>query len=521
MWRLLDTGVMTAAQNMAVDSVLLGMCARGVSPPTLRFLQFNPPAVLVGSFQKVEDEAREDYCKDNGIDINRRITGGGAIYFDKTQLGWEVICRWHDIGVSRPSAGMFEKICEPVVTSLKRLGINASYRPRNDIEVDGRKISGTGGTEKLDALLFQGTLLIDFDADTMVRALRVPVEKLRKREIESMRDRITWMSSEMEKLPPLSDIKKVIAGQFSSSFGCKMKESGLLKQEEELLGEKLSYFKSSDWVRGRKTRSSRYFRALYPTGTGTLKVALVCSEKADLIQSVMFEGDFFCFPRRGLFDLEAALKGTSVKSLRENVEKFFSDHNMDMGGIGPEDVCHAVREALSRSEWRRFGIDVGKANSVFTVGGDFEHIASLGPRHLLLPYCAKPVTCESRHTDNCDMCGECGIGESYETAYENGLIPISITSYEHLIETINKIRREGAVAYLGSCCEAFYIKHRQDMEDAGLPGILFDVAGSETCYDLGKQSFAYKGEFEGETQMDLDLLEAVLSACRIIQQGGK
>ena len=512
---------MTAAQNMAVDSVLLDMCARGVSPPTLRFLQFNPPAVLVGSFQRVEDEAREDYCREKGIDINRRITGGGAIFFDRTQLGWEVICRWSDIGVSRPSAGMFEKICEPVVTALKKLGINASYRPRNDIEVDGRKISGTGGTEKLDALLFQGTLLIDFDADTMVRALRVPVEKLRKREIESMRDRITWMSAEMENVPALSHIKSVIAGQFSSSFCCEMNESGLLMQEEEMLGEELSRFESAGWIRGRKTRSSTQFRALYPTKTGTLKVALVCSEKADRIQSVMFEGDFFCFPRRGLFDLEAALKGTSVKSLRENVETFFAYNNMDMGGIGSEDVCLAVREALSRAEWSRFGIDVEKANSVFTVGGDFEHIASLGPKHLLLPYCAKPVACESRHTDSCDMCGECGIGESYETAYENGLIPISITSYEHLIQTIKKIKQEGAAAYLGSCCEAFYIKHRQDMEEAGLPGILFDVAGSETCYDLGKQSFAYRGEFEGETQMDLDLLEAVLSACRKIRRESK
>ena len=112
-------------------------------------------------------EVRAEFCRDKGIDVNRRITGGGAIFFDASQIGWEVVCRrsFFDTGVA--GTALFRRLCEPVVAALGQLGIEAEYRPRNDIEVKGRKISGTGGTEEGEAFLFQGTLLVDFDADNL------------------------------------------------------------------------------------------------------------------------------------------------------------------------------------------------------------------------------------------------------------------------------------------------------------------------------------------------------------------
>ena len=86
-WRLLDTGLLTAAENMALDDVLLESKADNCSPNTVRFLRFDPQSVLVGFHQSVEHQVREEFCKENGIDINRRITGGGTIYFNKESLG--------------------------------------------------------------------------------------------------------------------------------------------------------------------------------------------------------------------------------------------------------------------------------------------------------------------------------------------------------------------------------------------------------------------------------------------------
>ncbi|MEE8320486.1 MAG: lipoate--protein ligase, partial [Gammaproteobacteria bacterium] len=80
-WRLLDTGQQTAAANICLDETILEARAMNLVPNTLRFLQFRPHCVLVGFHQSVEQEIRKDYCRQMGIHINRRITGGGTIYF--------------------------------------------------------------------------------------------------------------------------------------------------------------------------------------------------------------------------------------------------------------------------------------------------------------------------------------------------------------------------------------------------------------------------------------------------------
>ena len=88
-WRLLDTGPRPAAENMALDEALLEARTRGWTPNTLRFLQFDPPCALVGYHQSVEQEIRLDFCRAHGIEINRRITGGGGLFWDRSQLGWK------------------------------------------------------------------------------------------------------------------------------------------------------------------------------------------------------------------------------------------------------------------------------------------------------------------------------------------------------------------------------------------------------------------------------------------------
>src|SRR3989304_4011077 len=96
---------------------------------------------------------------------------------------------------------------EAAALGLRHLGLRAYFRPRNDIEVHGRKISGTGGTELSGAILFQGTILVDFDVDEMLRALRIPTEKLQEKEIESVKERVTCLKWELGLTPTLSQIK--------------------------------------------------------------------------------------------------------------------------------------------------------------------------------------------------------------------------------------------------------------------------------------------------------------------------
>ena len=122
-WRLLDTPPMTAAENMALDETLLELKGEGKTPNTIRFLRFRPRAVLVGYHQSIDEEIRTDYCRRHNIEINRRITGGGAIFFDENQLGWEIICDKEFFHVSIPNIRLFRALCDPVVTALDMMGI--------------------------------------------------------------------------------------------------------------------------------------------------------------------------------------------------------------------------------------------------------------------------------------------------------------------------------------------------------------------------------------------------------------
>ncbi|MCK5240758.1 MAG: lipoate--protein ligase family protein, partial [Candidatus Thorarchaeota archaeon] len=186
-WRILDTGVLSGAENMALDDAILECRSSGGTPNTLRFLQFDPATVLVGFHQSIAQEVRLEYCKRHGVDVNRRITGGGTILFTPTCLGWEIFA-----DKSTPSIDemrydldkLARLVCSGTVAGLRKLGVDAEFRPRNDIEVNGRKISGTGGTERGGAFMYQGTLLIDFDVNLMLRTLRIPIEKLADKEID-------------------------------------------------------------------------------------------------------------------------------------------------------------------------------------------------------------------------------------------------------------------------------------------------------------------------------------------------
>jgi lipoate-protein ligase A len=516
-WRLLETPPATAAWNMTLDAVLLegrGRRARDPSPPTVRLMSFSPPAVLIGAYQSLESEVRLDFCRERGLGVNRRITGGGAIFFDESQIGWEVICRFDDLGgPSRPSEELFRFLSSPVVHALRELGLDAAYRPRNDIEIEGRKIAGTGGTDLHGALLFQGTLLVDFDVETMVRALRVPVEKLRRQELEGMRDRVTWLARELPVLPPHQELKALLARHFEQRLGIDLRPGPLTEAETCALEARLDQFSSDQWIRGRGRLGGEVGKAIYPTDGGVVRVVLRSERGGRRIRAVTIDGDFFAFPKRAIYDIEAWLKGASAARVPELVREIFEHRVIDLPGVGPEGITAAILEALDRARGPRLGMEPRQLNSVFPVRGALEEVAALTPSHLLLPYCAKPPDCEWRRLDGCDECGECTVGDAYRAGAAAGLEVRSITSFEHLMQTLRELRSEGARAYLGSCCEAFYVKHRRDLEALELPGLLFDVASDETCYDLGKSSYAYRGEFEGESSLDLELMASLIRAC--------
>ena len=507
-WRLLDTERRPASENIALDSVLLELAARGEIPNTLRFLQFSPPAVLVGYHQTIEHEVRKDYCERRGIDVNRRITGGGAIYFDTTQLGWEIIGSRRGFGYRLDS--VTEKVARGVVLGLSRLGIEAGFRPRNDIEVAGKKISGTGGIFEGDAFLFQGTLLVDFDVQEMVRSLRIPVEKLDAHEIDSISERVTWLSRELGRLPDLEIIKEALLEGFKEALGIEFEKGGLLECEINSLNKKLPHFGSKEWIEETREflRYRQMFKASFRAKGGLVRVQLVVDTKRRILRQALITGDFFISPKRTIFDLEAALKDIPFDRTEERVKRFFKEKKPQMLGLTFDDFLIPIKEALSRADYVKLGFSLDEAKTIYSVNGDL--MANLESASvLLLPYCAKLIECEYRNKEGCEECGKCTIGDAYRLATEHKIRPITIQNYQHLKEVLDYCQRDG-VSYIGCCCEAFFNKRQKVFREAGIGGVLLDIIEDTTCYDLKQEEKAYRGEFESQTNLRLGLLEKVI-----------
>jgi lipoate-protein ligase A len=507
-YRLLDAGPMSAAHNMALDEVLTIRAGKGLSPPTLRFLQFSPDAALVGYNQQVARELRVDYCRANGIDLGRRITGGGALLFQSSALGWELVAPQGVEPFVGDYATQVRRICEAAAKGLSCLGFEARFRPRNDIEVEGRKISGTGGTVLEGGVLFQGTVLIENQIERFLRALRVPVEKLKKREIDSLMQRLAFVDDLLGRPTNLAELKHHLARALAEELGLELYEGGLSKEEKAALDERLPYFQSEEWLRLKEADSGKpaWLKEILQTDNGTLWVNLWLDLRGRLVQKALINGDFFTRPQRLILDLEAALMGKKAQPgvLHRAVMDFFAQAGGELVGIDPADLAQAVANAAARRSLIEH-FSPKEAAELFLVGLEPGDLGRKRAGWLLLPYCAKPVDCELRKVPDCDLCGQCDFEHFFRLADELNMKAVSIQSFEHLMEVLRGVSQNGGL-YVGSCCEAFYTKHQKEMEDCGARGLLVNV-DSTTCYDLGKGMEAYVGVFDHQTDMNLELLE--------------
>lgn len=350
-WRLLDTGVRRAAENFAINRAILESHQAGQAPHSVRFLSFEA-AALLGFHQDVEQELNLDYIRANGIDVQRRLTGGGALYFDTQQIGWELYLDKAVLGTA-DMGQIARRICEAAARGLQALGVDATYRPRNDIEVDGRKISGTGGAFDGDSILYQGTLLIEFDVERMMRVLRIPAEKINDKAIASARERIITMRELLgDALPSRDIIQDTLARNFAEEFGVELSRAdGLNAAEMEVYQEALAEIDSDEWVyqHNRPRAQAPMQEALYKSAGGLLRANVIVDRERDRLKQVWITGDFFVKPRRLIVDLESALRDSKLSELETNVQAFFADYPAELLMLGPEDFTRLIEMAVAQS----------------------------------------------------------------------------------------------------------------------------------------------------------------------------
>ena len=350
-FRIIDTGVREGRANIAFDAALIDERQAGRVPDTIRFLSF-PPTALIGRHQDLSREIDLDYCARHRIGTVRRITGGGAIYLDEGQLGWELVFHRSSLGIAA-LPDVAREICNAAAAGLQALGVDARFRPRNDIEVNGRKISGTGGFYDGDVLIYQGTVLVDLNPQRMVKALRVPQGKLAKRELDSAAQRVVTLKELLgPKTPDLELVKIALLKGFKDVLGINAEYGAVTRAEEELAqryyDEEIG---TEEFLReiDNPAADGQVLAGTHTGAGGTIDAFVKLEGPAQsVLQRVLISGDFFVTPPRIVFDLESSLQGLRLDELDSAIEAFFESSEVDTLSVTPADFQASIANALQQ-----------------------------------------------------------------------------------------------------------------------------------------------------------------------------
>jgi lipoate-protein ligase A len=227
--RVIDTGLRPPRWNIAMTAALAELRDAGEVSDTLRFQRFQP-CVLVGRNQDIRHEVRLDRCREKGVALARRMTGGGAVYMDAGILSWEIVANRRRFGADLAAAA--EKICAAVASGLARLGVPARFCPPNAIEAEGRKISGASGYFEGATLVYEGTVLVEFDLRDMADVLRLPDVK----EEAVIAHRVTSIAAILGHTPAIDHLQCAIVASMSDCFGFRIKNEAPSDRELALAG---------------------------------------------------------------------------------------------------------------------------------------------------------------------------------------------------------------------------------------------------------------------------------------------
>lgn len=257
----------------------------------------NSPSIIIGRNQNTMEEINLPYVEEHGIKVVRRLSGGGAVYHDLGNLNFSFI---NNSG--RENIHNFKKFTAPVVKVLNEMGVPAELSGRNDILVDGRKISGNAQYISGQRMVSHGTLLFNSDLRVVTESLRVKEGKISSKGIKSIRSRVANIS---EFLPFAMDM---------SSFREQLKQ-GILAEEQSseyqlsptdwesihcLVRDRYATW---DWNFGRSPQYNIHKSEQFSIGEIDLRIHVLEGH----IHAISFTGDFLGL--RDISDIENLLVG--------------------------------------------------------------------------------------------------------------------------------------------------------------------------------------------------------------------
>ncbi|MGE5707680.1 MAG: biotin/lipoate A/B protein ligase family protein [Bacteroidota bacterium] len=239
-WRWIETGEKSAAENMAIDEALLEAHGRGLTPPTLRFYRWQPAALSLGYTQQIEDWPER--CAPWGVDLVRRPTGGRAVLHQR-ELTYSVTISSR-YGLQGSVRETYQRLSEALALGLTRLGLPATVQAGHlapgrqeacfavatpaDLLCEGQKVIGSAQVRKGDCLLQHGSVPLDPDPQLSEALLGMQTPSL---------------SALLGRVPAWEDVMEALAEGFARSFGIQWEHSELLPEEETLARQKQERFR--------------------------------------------------------------------------------------------------------------------------------------------------------------------------------------------------------------------------------------------------------------------------------------
>jgi len=321
-WRYIYHKDLSASYGLAVDEMTAHTVAYNNSSPILHLYNFIP-SVIVGRYQDIETSIDIKKCHEMGIEYNRRHTGGGTVLMGPNQLALGFAIPLSHPQASRNIKEMFQLLAGVIGQGLRKIGIETVFRPKNDLEVKGKKIAGLSASlEERDVFFFHTSLLVDFDIELMINILNTPREKLADKAISCFSHRMTTIKNETGRVFPMSEIIDLIKNSFSEGFYIDFADSQLSLWEEDKVKELIkNRYALKDWIFSIKHPPKATGHARKKTPGGMLDVYLTLAGGS--IESILITGDFFSTSHT-INRIESALKWTSadrtnVKNILENI----------------------------------------------------------------------------------------------------------------------------------------------------------------------------------------------------------
>ncbi len=319
-----NNNINDATVNLALEEY----CVRNLDFGNENYLLFyiNSPSIIIGKHQNTIEEINPDKVKEKNITVVRRISGGGAVYHDKGNLNFSFLTKH-----SNDSINNFRKFTEPVTETLKKLGVNAELSGRNDITVDGRKVSGNAQFTNTKSMFSHGTLLFDSHLEDVVEALNVKVDKIESKGIKSVRSRVANIKEFLKEPLTIEEFRQELIKNIFRDYDEVPVYRLTEKEWEEVYKLSESKYRTWEWNYGRSPEFNIQKINRFPFGQIDARINV----KDGIIQEIKFYGDYLGYGEDE--DISKILIGVRYddEHLKQALSKV--DLNNYFGEITPEE----------------------------------------------------------------------------------------------------------------------------------------------------------------------------------------